>query len=72
MNTIGVEWLYKGLELYSYITLRSVVFKIMALVGMFLLVHKEQDYVIYGGITVFAILSTQKSMYCGKMLAAIA
>ncbi|MEY8396707.1 flippase [Lachnospiraceae bacterium 45-P1] len=54
LNTIGIEWLYKGLELYSYITLRSVVFKIIALIGMFLIVHKEQDYVIYGGITVFA------------------
>ena len=25
-NTIGVEWLYKGLEQYTYITIRSLIF----------------------------------------------
>ena len=53
-NSIGAEWLYKGLEQYRYITLRSVLFKFIALVGMFLLIHEEGDYVIYGGITIFA------------------
>lgn len=53
-NSIGAEWLYKGLEQYRYITLRSVLFKFIALVGMFLLIHREGDYVIYGGITIFA------------------
>lgn len=26
-NAIGVEWLYKGLEQYAYITVRSIIFK---------------------------------------------
>ncbi len=53
-NTIGVEWLYKALEQYSYITIRSLIFKIVALVAMFVLIHEQSDYVIYGGITIFA------------------
>lgn len=53
-NTIGMEWLYKGLEQYSYITIRSIVAKIVSVIAMFALVHSENDYVIYGGITVFA------------------
>ncbi len=53
-NTLGMEWLYKALEQYTYITVRSIVFKLVALVSMFLLVHQKQDYVIYGGITIFA------------------
>ncbi len=53
-NTIGMEWLYKALEQYTYITLRSIAFKIVALVAMFALVHKKEDYVIYGGITILA------------------
>lgn len=53
-NTIGVEWLYKGLEQYSYITIRSIIFKFIALLAMFLLIHEKEDYVIYGGITIFA------------------
>lgn len=53
-NTIGVEWLYKGLEQYGYITVRSLIFKVIALASMFLLVREESDYIIYGGITIVA------------------
>lgn len=54
LNTIGVEWLYKGLEQYSYITLRSLLFKIIGIIAMFALVHNSSDYIIYGAITVVA------------------
>lgn len=54
LNALGVEWLYKALEKYSYITVRSLIFKAIALVAMFLLVKNQEDYVIYGGITIFA------------------
>ena len=53
-TTIGMEWLYKGLEKYKYITIRSVIFKFIALIGMFLLIHKKADYEIYAGLTIFA------------------
>lgn len=53
-NLLGMEWLYKALEEYSYITTRSIVFKIAALVLMFLLVHAKSDYLIYGAITILA------------------
>ena len=53
-TTLGVEWMYKGLEQYSYITIRSVLFKFAALILMFLFVHRKEDYIIYGGITIFA------------------
>ena len=54
LNVLGVEWLYQGLEQYQYITIRSVVFKAIALAATFLLIHTQKDYVIYAGITVFA------------------
>lgn len=53
-NLIGMEWLFKGLEQYSYITIRSIIFKAVALVLMFMLVHEKSDYIIYGAITIFA------------------
>jgi O-antigen/teichoic acid export membrane protein len=53
-TTIGMEWLYKALEQYTYITVRSLIFKVVALVAMFYLVRAEDDYVIYGGITILA------------------
>lgn len=54
LNTIGMEWLYKALEQYTYITLRSVFFKLAALILMFFFIHSSEDYIIYGGITIFA------------------
>lgn len=54
LTSIGMEWLYKALEQYTYITVRSIIFKFIALIAMFLLIHKQEDYVIYGGISILA------------------
>lgn len=54
LSTLGVEWLFKAAEQYSYITIRSLIFKLIGLVAMFLLVHQENDYQIYAAITVCA------------------
>lgn len=53
-TTIGMEWLYKALEQYTYIAVRSIAFKVVALVAMFVLVREKEDYVIYGGISILA------------------
>ncbi len=53
-NLLGMEWLYKALEEYQYITTRSILFKFLSVVLMFALVHNQKDYVIYGAITIFA------------------
>lgn len=54
LTAIGMEWLYKALEQYTYITIRAIFFKMLALVAMFLFVHNQSDYIIYGGISIFA------------------
>lgn len=54
LTSLGMEWLYKALEQYTYITVRSIIFKFIALIATFLLVHDQKDYIIYGGITVLA------------------
>jgi O-antigen/teichoic acid export membrane protein len=54
LSGIGMEWLYKALEQYTYIALRSILFKIIALIFMFLFVHEQSDYRIYGAISIFA------------------
>jgi len=51
---VGIDWLYQGLEEYTYITVRSIIFKAIALVAMFAFIHQKSDYVIYGGISIFA------------------
>ena len=54
LTAIGMEWLYRAMEQYVYITVRSIIFKLIALLAMFMLVHEQSDYVIYGGISIFA------------------
>ena len=53
-QTIGMEWLYKALEKYTYITIRSVIFKLIAVIAMFLLVRQQSDYLYYGAVTILA------------------
>lgn len=52
LNTIGMEWLFKGLEEYTYITVRSLIFKVIGLFLILLLVRSKADYIIYGAITI--------------------
>ena len=53
-NLVGVTWLYSIVEDYAYITVRSLVVHIIALVLLFLFVHDESDYVFYAATTVIA------------------
>lgn len=54
LTSFGMEWFYQALEQYSYITIRSVAFKIIALILMFVLVRSQNDYVLYGFTVIFA------------------
>jgi O-antigen/teichoic acid export membrane protein len=53
-TTIGTEWIYTIYEDYSYITIRSILFKILSIVLLFVLIKKPEDYLWYAAITVFA------------------
>lgn len=70
LNALGMEWLYKALELYSYITWRSICCKLIAVVLMFALVHSKEDYIVYGAVTVFAssISNILNFIYANKFI----
>lgn len=53
-TTIGTEWIYSIYEEYTYITIRSIVFKIISIVMLFIFVRQEGDYLKYAAITVIA------------------
>ena len=55
---IGIEWLYKGLEKYQYITIRTIVFKIASLFLVFLFVKEKSDYILFAFISIFAIVGS--------------
>lgn len=52
----GLNWLYSGLEQYAYITKRTILFKTISLVMVFLFVRKISDYPIYAAITAFSTI----------------
>ncbi|OLV27180.1 flippase [Haemophilus parainfluenzae] len=53
-NVLGIEWLYKALEQYSYITIRSIFFKIASLILLFIFVKESNDILPYAMLTVLA------------------
>ena len=54
-NFINIEWLYMGKEEYVYISLRSVIIKIISLVLIFVFVRTKEDYINYSIIIVVAL-----------------
>ena len=58
LNMFGVNWFYQALEQYDYITFRSILFKTISIVLMFLLVHEKNDYIVYGAIIVFSAVAS--------------
>ena len=57
-TTLGTEWIYTIYEEYSYITVRSIIFKIISLILLFVFVRKETDYLNYIWITVFSTVGS--------------
>ena len=46
-NYLLIEWFYKGLEDFKYITNRTIVVKCMYVVAVFLFVRNKDDYAVY-------------------------
>ena len=57
-TTLGTEWIYTIYEDYAYITIRSIIFKFISIILLFLLVRRPEDYLVYAGITVFAYVGS--------------
>lgn len=55
LNVFSIDWMYRGLENYKYITRRSIIFKMLSIVLLFVLVRAKQDYVKYAIISVIAL-----------------
>lgn len=47
MGYMQIEWLFKGLEDFKYITVRTVIIKVFYVLSVFLFVNDKGDYVIY-------------------------
>ena len=72
LSSFGVEWFYQALEQYEYITVRSVCFKLLALVLMLLRLRRFVDFRNCGHLNIsrhfkpmlwFTIASISSGMY---------
>ena len=54
-NYLNIDWIYQGLEEYGYITVRSIVIKLLSLVLLFVFVRSRKDYVAYALLTSLAL-----------------
>lgn len=54
LNVLNTDWLYKSLEKYSVIAIRSIIVKVISIVAILLFVHSKDDYIIYGLLSIVA------------------
>lgn len=55
-TTLGFEWFYQGIEDQKYITIRSIVVRLISIISIFLFVKTEQDYLKYAFILVAGVV----------------
>lgn len=55
LNVCSVEWFYRGIEKYTYITIVSLLFKLIALVSSFIFIQKTSDYFSFILISVISL-----------------
>ncbi|MCM1140159.1 MAG: flippase [Muribaculum sp.] len=55
-NLLLVEWFYKGLEKFRYITIRTLIIKCIYVVSVFLFIKKSSDYGLYYFLSTMMII----------------
>jgi len=54
LTSLGMEWLFNALEEYKFITTRTILFQIIAIILMLIFVKDKGDFKIYALLMVFA------------------
>lgn len=44
---LKIDWYYRGIEKFGYITLRSIIVKALSIAALFIFVHEKDDLIIY-------------------------
>lgn len=55
-SVFKVEWLFRGLEDFRYITIRNIVIKVIYIISVFLFVRSSDDYILFYALTVLVTL----------------
>ena len=52
MSCISFDWFYQGIEDFRYITVRSLIIKVISIVGLFIFVHDKSDLLAYAILSI--------------------
>jgi len=55
-TSLQIEWLYQGVENFSYIAIRSLLIKTLYCISVFIFIHDKDDYVIYYILTTSIVI----------------
>lgn len=66
-NFLAIEWFYKGLEEFKYITARTLLVRVLYVISVFVIVKQKEDYLKYYMLTVGTIvLSSLINLFYAK------
>jgi len=69
LSVLTLDWLFQGLERYTFITIRSILFSILSIASLFIFVKNEQDYYIAALIMIITSLgSSTINMWCSRSI----
>lgn len=51
-----LDWFYKGLENFKFITIRTIIIKVLYVICIFLFIKDSGDYILYFGLTTLMVL----------------
>lgn len=55
-NVMLVEWLFQGMQDFRYVTLRTLVIRLLYVIGVFVLVRSHDDYAAYFYVTIAQVV----------------
>jgi len=58
LTSVSLSWFFQAIEEYVFITIRTIIVNIIALIALFIFVKTKNDYVIYALITILANCGT--------------
>lgn len=69
-NSLLIEWFYKGIEDFKYITIRTLIVKIIYVILIFTIIQTPEDYIWYFAITVlmFVVNALVNIVYARKFV----
>lgn len=57
-NTLSIEWFFKGIEDFKYITIRSVIIRAIYVISVFVFVKDNNDYTLYFALTTLTYVAS--------------